>query len=103
MSSANYDAFLARVLRNAREEFAFITPDYPYDLPAELVWVMVSALLAEKHIGLKAAGQVVHDYCVRRGKDIPKILNSPGPQAREEESSGGMPPPFPRPGPCSRH
>jgi len=75
MASEKYDAFLARVLRQAQPEYAFISPGYADDLPAGLVWVMVNALMVEKSISLKKAAQVVHDLCVRRGCDIPKMLN----------------------------
>ncbi len=75
LASENYDAFLARVLRQAQPEYAFTSPGYADDLPAGLVWVMVNALMVEKGISLKKAAQVVHDFCVRRGDDIQKIIN----------------------------
>ena len=78
MPDAKYDYFIVRVLRQVHAEFDFITPDYPHELPAELTWVLVSALMVEKYIGVKEAAQIVHDFCVRRGSDIPAIMNSNG-------------------------
>lgn len=78
MSIAKYDSLITRVLRQVRTEFAFITPDYPHQLPADLVWVLVSALIVEKYVGVKEAAQIVHDFCVRRGNEIPGIMNSIG-------------------------
>ena len=75
MASEKYDAFLARVLRQAQPEYDFILPDYVQNLPAGLVWVMMSALMAEKNVSLKKAAQIVHDFCIRRGNEIPKMMN----------------------------
>jgi hypothetical protein len=83
MATAKYDAFIARVLRQVRVEFAFITPDYPHELPVDLVWVLVSALMVEKYVSMKEAAQIVHDFCVRRGNEIPVIMNSVGINADE--------------------
>ncbi len=83
MTSGKFDRFLAQILQRAREEFAFITPDYSYDLPAELVWVMIHALMSEKRLNIKTAAQTVHDYCVRKGNDIPYIMNG---QIEEEQT-----------------
>jgi len=78
MANSKYDSFLIQVLRQVKEQFAFITPDYPHDLPADLTWVLVSALMAEKYVGLKEAAQLVHDFCVRRGHEIPTLMHSAG-------------------------
>ncbi|HZT41276.1 MAG TPA: hypothetical protein VFA07_03765 [Chthonomonadaceae bacterium] len=75
MADANHNKFLARVLRQAQSEYGLITPDYSEDLPAGLVWVMVNALMAEKAQSLKKAAQTVHDFCIRRGNDIPELIN----------------------------
>jgi len=78
MAEPKYDSFLIQVLRQVRDQFSFITPDYPHDLPADLTWVLVSALMAEKYVSVKEAAQVVHDFCVRRGHDIPPLMHSTG-------------------------
>ena len=75
MPDAKYDAFIIRILRQVQAEFAFITPDYSDELPSDLVWVLVSALMAEKYVSVKTAAQVVHDFCVRRGNEIPLLMN----------------------------
>ena len=87
MSTAMYDLFIARVLRQVRNEFGFITPDYPHELPSELVWVLVSALMVEKYVSVKAAAQIVYEFCERRGNDIPALMNSTGPTAEETTAS----------------
>ena len=74
MVNGEHDAFLARVLRQVKAEFAFVAEDDAVDLPAALFWVMVRALITEKGTGLRTAAQIVYDYCVRKGNRIPSIL-----------------------------
>lgn len=75
--SAKYDCFIESVLQRVQPEFAFITPHYAFDLPAELTWVLVRALVAEHGLTSRAAAQVVLDFCDRKGAMIPELLNSP--------------------------
>lgn len=80
---ANYDRFIEQVLRRVQPEFAFITRRYAFDLPAELTWALVKALVTECGLDTKSAAQVVLDFCERRGDTIPSILNG---SSRDEGS-----------------
>ena len=69
MATAKYDAFIARVLRQVRVEFAFITPDYPHELPVDF-----GLGIGERPDGRevtsseKEAAQIVHDFLRATGK-----------------------------------
>ena len=76
---SQYDRTLEGALRRVRREFAYITEDYPFDLPAELTWVLVKALVAEQGLSVEAAARVVLEFCERRGNYIPALLNSAEP------------------------
>ncbi len=78
---AKYDGFIEALLRRSQPEFAFITRGYALDLPAELTWALVKALVAEQGLDATSAARVVLNFCERRGELIPAILNSPPPEA----------------------
>ncbi len=75
MASSNYDRFLADVLRKEKAAFGFAAnPDYLAQLPGELVWVLIRALVREKQLTLNQAARVVLDFTERKGKLIPSLL-----------------------------
>lgn len=75
MNARRYDAFLAKVLRKERAAFGFAAhPAYQIDLPSELVWVLIRALVHEKQLTLNTAARVVLDFTERQGAHIPRLL-----------------------------
>ena len=75
MLKANYDQFLADVLCRERTAFGFAAhPAFGADLPAELVWLLIRALIREKELKLNQAARVVLDFTERNGKQIPGLL-----------------------------
>ena len=76
-----YDRFIENALRRAQPEFFFITPYYAFDLPAELTWVLVRALVAEQGLTMESAAQAVLNFCERRGSEIPGLINQSSPSS----------------------
>ncbi len=75
MLKANYDQFLANVLRSERAAYGFVAnASYGADLPAELVWLLIRALVREKELTLNHAARVVLDFTERNGEQIPHLL-----------------------------
>jgi len=79
--SVQYGHFIQRVLQRVQPEFAYITPHYSLDLPAELTWVLVRALITEHGLTSRSAAQEVLDFCNRRGAMIPRLFNNPPAEA----------------------
>jgi hypothetical protein len=81
-SQPSFDAFLEEVLREAQPRFGYITEEYPPVLPAELFWTLCTALVLRKGLRTKAAAEVILDFCIRRGDEIPGLMNSRPPRVQ---------------------